>query len=338
MVRHKSVPYECPRCSYKTDVKTHMEKHLKRKNICPSEKVDINITDEVINTVLKKRIYHVPHTPLDQISTTIHYSGNTLNIIQNTLTPVEKLMRFVQYNRVNIIPFENHVEDRYENIKEKLESDNLKYGHTLHMDDIHGVIDEISQSRNKDYQDLNILYDSELNKINVLDHRGNWQESLVNPGLQKIITTIQQYYLDEYECYLIRKMKCSSKTYDVQCAKELLHEYYLFISAFDLYPYCREGADFNLPFGAEYKNADIQNEFYDLFCKIKQKLKPTDIKNIRKTVLDIIKRNSAKNLKNLNTSISVLFSKNKEFQEFMVTAQETNRILGLEDVSDNNEV
>jgi hypothetical protein len=325
-----------------------MHKHLYRKNICPTEKEDIELTELIIQTVLKKRIYKAPpqiapQPPPNQnqnqnTNTTYNYN-NTLNVINTLMTPVEKLMRFIEYNNGSIVPFENHIEEKYESIKEKLENDDLKYGHTLHIDDFHGVIDEISQSRNKDYHDLNILYDSELNKINLLDHKGQWQESLINPGIQKIITLIQYHYLDEYECYLIRKLKTLSNHYDVQCKKEVLQEYYKFIAAFDLYPYCKEGADFNIPFDLHCKVNEIQAEFYEIFCKIKLSLKPTDVKNIRKTAIDIIKRNSAKNLKNLNTSISVLFAKNKEFQEFMISAQETSRILGLpHDVNDDNEI
>lgn len=41
-------------------MKIHMEKHLRRKNICPTEKHDIDLSEDVIETVLTKRKYLVP--------------------------------------------------------------------------------------------------------------------------------------------------------------------------------------------------------------------------------------------------------------------------------------
>lgn len=67
-MRHKSIPYECPRCSYTTSIKTHMQKHLYRKNICPSEKCDLELTEDIKQTVLLRRVYHVVKEPTSKFT------------------------------------------------------------------------------------------------------------------------------------------------------------------------------------------------------------------------------------------------------------------------------
>jgi hypothetical protein len=76
----KIVLYECPRCKYSTDRKDHMVRHLNRTKICPSVKGDIELTNEVKEIVLLKRIYHPPKV-VEQPVTYNHYNhcNNTYN-------------------------------------------------------------------------------------------------------------------------------------------------------------------------------------------------------------------------------------------------------------------
>lgn len=54
----KNLPYECPRCGYKTDQLGCIRRHLfDRKKGCPSTKSDIVLTDEIKEYVLNNRVY-----------------------------------------------------------------------------------------------------------------------------------------------------------------------------------------------------------------------------------------------------------------------------------------
>lgn len=60
MPRDKQVPYTCPRCGYYTQKKQHMHQHLhKSKKPCPAE-VNIDLTPDIKDYILKNRIYHPP--------------------------------------------------------------------------------------------------------------------------------------------------------------------------------------------------------------------------------------------------------------------------------------
>lgn len=50
-------PYECPRCNYKALTKTEIKRHMDRKRICPAEKKNIELTDEVKESVQKNHVY-----------------------------------------------------------------------------------------------------------------------------------------------------------------------------------------------------------------------------------------------------------------------------------------
>jgi hypothetical protein len=65
------------------------------------------------------------------------------------------------------------------------------------------------------------------------------------------------------------------------------------------------------------KEYTISDEFNLRYTTIKKDLKGVQRNQIRKTVLDIIKRNSAKNIKNLNNNIYELFCQDSVFKEFV---------------------
>jgi hypothetical protein len=191
----------------------------------------------------------------------------------------------------------------------------------LKIDDLLSVIDEISKTQKGEEEqnvcDMNIIYDSDMNKINVLEEDGIWNESLVNQGLRTIIRKVQDGYLDTYECYMIKRFLYSENTHEKQCCNDLLDEYYRFIAAFDLPPFCKDREDYMIDINLGEKEYTISDEFNLRYTTIKKDLKGVQRNQIRKTVLDIIKRNSAKNIKNLNNNIYELFCQDSVFKEFV---------------------
>lgn len=56
----KKPKYECIRCGYQTESKSHMQKHLLQKiSPCPKLKNDIELTDDIKEFILKNRIYKI---------------------------------------------------------------------------------------------------------------------------------------------------------------------------------------------------------------------------------------------------------------------------------------
>lgn len=321
--------YICPRCFYRTNKWSNINNHFQRKRPC-SNIGNLELTDEIKSIVKRDKIYHVPRQEVKPTTTITNNVTNIQNIINQQMTPVKKLMKYAEYKEIDLLSLDEDVNDKYSNLKYRLkkasEHTSRSYNHELRSKDFHKVIDEISQSKKHDFHDFNIIYDTEMNKISILDDDGEWKETLVQEALYDIIYTVQDNYLDEYEIYLIKRIK-NGNTFDAQCAKELLREYYRFIGVFELPPFCIKD-DTNFLTDVEYGSTTIKDEFYPMYASIKSDVKLGEKKNVQKTVLDIIKRNSAKNLKNLNACIYTLFSNDNAFQQFMLEAEERNRMLG----------
>lgn len=61
----KRVNYECIRCGYETDSKSHMQKHLMQKiKPCPQTMNDIELTDEIKEYIINNRVYRIPKTEI----------------------------------------------------------------------------------------------------------------------------------------------------------------------------------------------------------------------------------------------------------------------------------
>jgi hypothetical protein len=63
---------------------------------------------------------------------------------------------------------------------------------------------------------------------------GEWNESIVNKGINVIIEKLHENYFDNYEAFIIYKFH-TSKPLHQQIYKESLEEYYTFIAAFEFY-------------------------------------------------------------------------------------------------------
>jgi hypothetical protein len=284
---------------------------------------DMEITDVIKEKVLTGRIYHPPKKDdiaPSNVTNNIQQINTFMNVLNDTMTPVERIQSYAKYKDVQMIPLDEELNVKYTSIKYKLRKayenpTSRPYQHELKIGDFHNLIDEISQSKQKDFNDFNIVYDSEMNKISFIDEDGEWKASLEGQALYDIVYMIQDNYYDEYETYLIRKIKVNNP-YDAQCAKELLQEYYKFISVFELPPFCIKD-DSNFIPSIPYGGSTIKEEFYPIYCEVKKHMKSSEKRNMYKTVVDIIKRNSAKNLKNLNASVRVLFLSDQHFKLYL---------------------
>jgi hypothetical protein len=233
------------------------------------------------------------------------------------LDPIEKLQKYMEYSKIELIDFEQSIEERYNEQTKRLEANNYKYGVQLSMNDLYEIIDKISNiCSDKSMDNFNIIYDKCANKLKIYD-QGVWQDSLLVSGLMKVITTIQAYYLDAYEVFLIKNIKNGSITHHQKTVyKERLEDYYKFIGCFDVPPLVKDKPDDEiLGLESTRKSFDLNEEFYPLYIKIRDTSTKSDINNIKRCVVDIIKRNSSKNINELNAKVSALFHIDEDFQK-----------------------
>lgn len=293
-----------------------MEKHLNRKRLCPGGQSNLEITDHIKQIILKERIYHIPKPSKQQVSNNVvNYNyNNVMNLMSTSLTPIEMVKSFNTYNKIDVIDVDDYLEDKFCDITSSLE--NPDFSLELKIDDLLSVIEDITSSK-KLLEELNILYDSKLDQIN-LKEDSEWKPSIVNLGLKILMEKLQDYYLDYYECSVITKIVNHSNEFNKQQNRELLDEYYKFIAAFDLPPYVKGRSDEYIVRSIQSAQSRIvSKEFMDRYLHVKSKLKPLDRRSIQKGVLDILKRNSTLSINNIRSRISDMFCNDIVFQDFM---------------------
>lgn len=315
----KNKPYTCPRCAYVTSLKSDMFKHLyKLKKVCPGQDSNIELTQEIKECVLSNRIY-IPKKG-NNPSTIINNYNNITNFIAG-LDMVDKLSKYMKHKNIDLICFEQSIEDKYSKTVKRLESDSWKYGFELKRDDLLDIIDQISKveltvDSVKTFEDLNIYYDKNADKLNIYD--GEWEEMLTNKGVKKILEIIQSCYWDTYECYLLKKWFLESNAFNKQKNKELLLEYYKFIGCFDVEPFIKHKDNEDI-IGSGENDFSICDYMYPLYLKTRDNVRKSEINEVKKSVLDIIRKNSDRNTNELNKRIFELFNMDKEFKEHFMT-------------------
>lgn len=313
-------PYTCPRCGYKSNNRSDMRKHFYlKKKLCPAQDNDIDLDDDVKEYVLNNRLYILPK---QSTTNTIINNYNNINNFIAGMDAIEKLEKYTKHMNIELIGFEQSIEDKYSRSAKRLENGSIKYGYELDKDDLLDIIDQVSKVNFKDqvktFEDLNILYDKNADKLKIFD--GEWEEMLLNKGIKKILQTIQSYYWDSYECFLLKKMyDPKTDVFNHQRLKELLIDYYKFIGCFDVEPYVKNKEDHEIIGSKPDNNTySISDEYYILYVKVRDNIKKSEINNVKKAVLDIIRKNSDRNINALNKKVYELFNVDKAFKDDIV--------------------
>lgn len=310
----KNPPYTCFCCGYATSNKSNMISHFyKRKSACPKTVNNVELTEEIKQHILSNRVYippaarPAPPGPKKVVNITNY---NTINNFVCSLDPVEKVKKYIGYNDIKLIDFESSVSDIYHNRARKLDTGKVYPGFKLTHCNFLEIISEISSICDGKLENLNIIYDQKMNHIKLYDE-GRWQEYLLATGLYKIIVVIQDAYLDSYEIYLIKKYHFS-KGKSQALSLELVQTYYKFIGCFDVEPVSKDKSDGFLLNGEDDDKFDLSEKFWDIYNKIS--MTRGEVNKIRKDVLDIIKRNSNRNIEEINKRIMELIHVNEEFK------------------------
>lgn len=319
----KNEPYTCCRCGYSTNQKNSIRRHLYNKQKpCPTGFNDIELTDDIKNHILEYRVYHVQKNESKHV--TIN-NFNTMNNFIANMETMEKLVKYLSYNNMELIDYDRDIETKYQKHAKKLEN-NLYKDFALGRDDLYDIIDHVSKVKDdNDMNGFNVLYDTKFDELKLYES-GTWENILFEKGVKKLIVTIQEYFLDSYELYLVRKIVNSdTNAHQKMKCRELLEEYYRFISVFDCQPYIKGKNDMEILYNIDEDRHDepcdeytIEEELLPCFNRISDLHTKSELKKIKTEVFDIIKRNSKKNIHELNKKVINLFSMDENFKKMLL--------------------
>jgi hypothetical protein len=322
----KREPYNCARCNYTTNHKGHMKFHLyDLKFQCPGSKNDIELTDEIKEIILKNRIYHIPIAePITTINQIIN-NHNTINNFIANMDSVEKLTKYITFQDTTLLEYHETIENKFAKRIKKLEDGT---SNLLVMDkhNLLEVVDQVSSLATETFENLNIIYDEKFNKLKLYES-GCWTESLLMNGIRILLMQIQAVYFNVYECYLIRKIEYSQLVPQHKAKiREQLSEYYKFLGCFCIDPYVMGRNDSEIKYNIDDERCDPCLEFTDqnrkipiyytkMYTEIRDKTLVSQLNRIKNDIIDIIKKNSKRNLDELNKKVFALFNMDEEFKQ-----------------------
>jgi hypothetical protein len=316
--------------------KGDMRKHLyNKKKPCPKSYNDITLTDEIKEYILTNRVYHVPQViqqvqPITNNINQIINNNNTINNFISNMDTIDKINKVINYQEVELVEYGDTIENKFSQTIKKL-ADGFSDYLTLDKHNLLEVIDQVSSLANETFENLNIVYDEKFNKLKLYES-GQWNESILISGVRTLLMKIQGVYFDPYECYLIRKIEYSTlNLFNKQLFREKLVDYYKFLGCFEIDPYAKDKNDTEIKYNIDDDNYDYLAEYTDrnrempirymnLYVKTRDDTKKSESNKIKKDIIDIIKKNSKKNVDELNKKVFSLFNMDEEFKNFILSS------------------
>lgn len=317
-----TLPFTCICCGYITSKKSSMRDHLyKKKTPCPKSQRDIDLTEEIKDYILQNRVYHIPTPPppppvvqQNINNNTINQQINNYNQINNFVSSMDletKLEKFMNHKNIQITDFEDGIEERFSNHVDKLEGNKVN-NYQLDLQSLMEVFDDVTTIKDN-VENFNIYYDEIPNKLNIFCN-GKWKSFLLDVGIKKMIDIIQGYYLDAYECYMIRKLHTTTSSH----IKDRIEEYYKFLACFGVWPFAHCRSNGEILSGEEDACFDLSDTWYNVYNRVKDRITMTECNRIRKQVREIVKRNTKSNIMDLNKMIMDMLHVDQDFKNTII--------------------
>ena len=316
----KITPYTCFRCNYITKDKRHMRMHLyNRKKECPAISLenDIDLTDEIKEKILKNRVYYLPKIVKEPTFVQNIQYNNTMNNYIKNMDSIDKISKYLEYNDKETNCLEDHLEELFKNLINNLKENNFKRGtYDIDEDRQLELISDISKIKTGDVENMNIFYDEKTKELNI--HNGCWDSYLVDRGLKELIYMLQNNLLNHYEQYLMKQYYVFEKNERTkQKIREDIERHYKFIGCFELEPFVKGKDDCDI-LGDEHGDFGVyklEEKYTALYTSIVDDMKRYEINKMKKNILDILKSNTKKNIKDLNKKIVELMNIDEEFKK-----------------------
>ena len=162
---------------------------------------------------------------------------------------------------------------------------------------------------------LNVVYDKVPNKLSIFDD-GTWETYAFEHGVTQVLEKIKTSYLDNYEEFLLDKMSMDDYPRERQKAKELLQEYYNFIVSFDLRPLIVESQ--------REKIMEYNDKYYNLYNKVKNNIKLSHAKELKRNVNQMVKNNCYASMLELNKRMMDIICTDEEFKKTVLQRLQNN--------------
>jgi hypothetical protein len=314
-----------------------MRDHLTKKKPCPGVKDTLVLTGDIKEQILTNRVYHKPVEKKVANNIITNYNQyNNINNIVASMDAMDKLQHYMSFTGQALVEFETTVENKFKKASHKLDHSSLDDRYFFKEDRLLQMVGSVSEpSKHEDdtISSHNIIYDNKLKELKIYD--GEWEVMSLDSGTKHYLERIQRNFLDSYERYLIRSMKSTRQGQDKAIFRDMLERYFAFIGCFELDPYCQDANDDQIMrpvSSSEDEETDddwfrsspsmtLSEEFYPLFQRIVKTLTKTHVNKMVRSVQDMIKRNSAKNVAVLNKQITKLFHMDETFRDVLLSIQ-----------------
>lgn len=353
MPKQSLPPYECPRCGYQTPRKPCMRDHFLKKKPCPGVKEVLELTDEIKEHVLVHRVYKIPKDEAKVIINNYNQYNNVNNIVAG-MDAIDKLQQYMDFKGQSLIDFETTTSQRFLHEVEMLDQDK-RCDFFLDTDKLLEAVERASKPSKhlKDpLRSHNVIYDNKFKELKFYEN-GSWESMPLDRGTKEYILCIQRNYLDMYEKHLIRVINDTRDARARAQYREMLELYFKFIGCFDVEPYCKDADDDqilrpsssseeeeSMDYDSEDEDEDstgsestyftnfqsrhreptttLQETYYPMYKQAVKTLTKAFVNKMIRTVQDVIKRNSAKNVDMLNERIAKLIHMDSVFRNIML--------------------
>lgn len=311
--------YQCIRCGYNSPQRTDMIRHFKRKKTCPTLVNNIELTDDIKQHIVDNRKYILPAQHVTSVHTHQTIYNNNQKILNNfivNMDPIEKLIKLTGHQKIDIVPFSEKVELSFQ----QKNNDDVLLSKEEYVECVHVASTLSSDFAEGNLSNFNLLYDKATKRIKIYED-GKWNDLYLQKGLMSVISNIQEHFLDNYECKLIRKIESSTNLRYKQKCKEALSTLYEFLATFNMPPYVASKADNEILY--EYEHAlygkgedkyDMNDRFYPMYQNVLSNMKSCKKTQTIKDVVDVLKCNTHDNICTLNKIIKDLLKMDASFQ------------------------
>lgn len=303
--------YKCPRCGYFTHRKSNMHSHLYKKlKPCAATQEVIELTDDIKEHILANKIFKIPKAQTQQqvIYQQINNIQQINNYINTKMDNFDKIAYCLERVPQQLAEYLPMLEGKYEGQRDSFENIGREFNGAIDTIDMKGLLTVLDKcTSTKEIHEMNLMYDKVTDKLCI--YEGEWESFVFDQGIRELLEKMQEAYLDCYEEYLLKQYSQSStKGRDKQRIKEALQIYFEFLECFDVQPRLKSSEE-------DWIQELDEGVLGNMRRKVRDELKASKLKEVRKMVYNIVKRNCIANVVELNKQLMEYIKMDTTFRD-----------------------